>query len=272
MRAYNPQIAVPTLKAFVFGDTSTGKTNLLATAMDDVRTSPMLMLTCMGNPESIRRRVTLPFIGELEATSDLNPVYEYLVNGQLETHPFAGKLKEMGWDPQEHGPFKAIALDSATEYQRIALDEMTGNRSKRIGDDLKAPDRQMWGQALARLTRVARLLYGLPNMSVFITALEKRELEEATGAYSMRPGLWGQADGEVPSYSLLTMRLTKVSSIPVVATRKQLEGTYNIGYIDQQAQVLGGEKYGGLPKEIPGPTIPKIMDYIYGPVTATATK
>lgn len=262
MKPYNPQLAAPTLKLFVYGDPGGGKTTLFGTAMDDIRTSPVLMLNCAGNPESIRRRNSMPFIVTLEKTVELNDIYDWFLHGQKQEHPFVAKLKEWG---SPYTTFKSIALDSLTEYQRIALDEITGNTNKKLGDDLKPADRQMWGQALARLTKVARLLYGLEGVSVFMSALESRNTDES-GVSIIGPNLWGQADKEVPGYALLAMRLVKTSSIVVTSERAKHGASKRVGFLDEAARFFAKDQYGDLPPFIDDVTVPMLMNKIYGEV------
>lgn len=266
MKKYDPQIAVPTLKAFFYGDPGSGKTTLISSAMFDARTAPLLMLTCAGNPESIRRQTPLPTIVELEATKDLNVVYDWLLKGQPAEHAFVRDV--LGTAPDK--PFRSIALDTITEYQRIAMDEITGNVGRKLGDDLKFAERRDWGQALARITQVARWLFRL-NMSVFITAQERREVEEATGTMSYEPSLWGGAAREVPGYSLLTMRLVRRANMSMAdrkdmtpEVKKQSEAARTTAFIDQMGRFLAKEQYGGLPPVMTEPTVAKLMTAIYG--------
>jgi len=267
MKIYDPQIATPTLKAFVYGDPGSGKTTLLASAMDDPRTSPILLLTCGGNPESIRKRKSMPLILQLDGTKQLNPIYDWFKLGQPSTHPFSKELTAMGVDLEKWGQFKSVAIDSLTEFQRICLDEITGNITRKIGDDLKAPDRQMWGQALSQMTKVARLFYSLSDVSVFMTALEKRETDESTGITTTRPGLWGQSDGEVPSYSLLTLRQVRTSSLSATERAKHKDCKI-VAYTDTVGRAFAKEQYGDLPEAFGNPSVPALMELIYGKLQA----
>lgn len=271
MKPRSTQLLIPTLKLFTYADPGGGKTTFFATAMDDPRTSPALWLDCGGNPESIRRRNPVPDMIEIETTTDLNPIYEYLKGGQRPEHSFAKTL--FGAGPNDFGftqkTYKTVVFDGVTEYQRVAFDEITGNASKRLGDKLNPPDQRMFGQALSRLTMVARYMFGLPGISVLISALERQDKDETTGALSFSPNLWGQARSEVPAYSLLTARLIRQSKLkPSERDKAENKNAYTIAYFDQTGSFLAKDQYGGLPSTMPDPTIPKVMDAAYGQVTA----
>lgn len=264
MKPYHPTITEPTLKAFIYGDPGAGKTTFLATAMDDPRTSPMFLINCAGNPESIRRRPNLPYVVTLENTKDMNHIYDWFGKGQPAEHSFTKFLKDYGFPELPRVPFKSLGFDVVTEYQRMALDEITGNDKKRPGDDLKFAERRDWGQALARVSMIARFMYKLP-LSVFIAGWEKADKDENTGIISYAPSLWGQAQGEVPGYSLLTMRFVrqgKLSTNDKKQVEEQSARTY--AYCDQLGRFQAKEQYGGIPVIMSDPTIPKLMTAVYG--------
>ena len=250
-----------TIKAFIYGDPGSGKTTFAATLCDDPRTSPVFWINCGGNPDTLNGRKESPFVTTLEATKELNPVYDWFASGQpiVEKHALWTAL---GVDTPPV-PFKSIVIDGLTEYQRVAMDEITGNKGKGPGDALKQPEIQHWGQALNRLTLVARLFFGL-NITTFLTALERVEKDELTGSLSYGPGLWGQARAEVPGYSLLTVRMARQSKMDP-KTRMEARDAYSVAYIDQLGKWLAKEQYGGkLPKYVENPTAKFFMDAIYG--------
>lgn len=259
-------LTATTLKAFLYGDPGSGKTTFLATAMDDPRTYPVLWFNCGGNPQSIRKRRPLPTIFDLEATKDLDQPYNWILNGQKPEHKFVKMAAELGVTLTP--PYRFIVLDGVTEYQRVAMDELTGNKGKSFGDALTSADQRTWGLALARLTQAARLLYGLP-IGVAITALEKQEQDALTGALQYGPSLWGQARSEVPAYSLLTMRLVRRSKL--LSKEKEATPTaHSVAYIDQVGKFLAKDQYGDLPRSLAEPTMPQLMDLIYGPINTLA--
>jgi len=271
------------LREFIYGESGAGKSTHLATACLDERTRPMLWLDIGGNPESIRvPEEHFPTIVSLEKVADLNDVYDWLLTGQpifarnrdgkptTKMHPFVTWMKdthtrmpEVKLVEDETNPplFKSLAFDGATEFQRLAIMEITGNREKRPGDPLQATEIQHWGQALNRVVHVVRLLYQLP-MHVMLTALEDDRKDETTGAIRSVPWLWGQAREEVPAYSLLTMRLVRKADIPIASERAKYPKAYSIGFADMVGPFVAKEQYHMTKKIFEDPTITAILDAI----------
>jgi hypothetical protein len=279
MKAYTTEKDI-TLKAFVYGDPGVGKTTFFASAMDDPRTSPVLWLDCGGNPQSIRNRKPQPHIFMIEGSKDLDLPYDWLLKGQPAEHKFIDEATKMGVTLSRPTTvplgekYKTVVFDGLTDYQRICMDELTGNDKRKFGETLAFADQRTWGQALSKLTKLARLLFGIPNISVLVSALERQEIDGLTQAVSYGPGLWGQARAEVPGYSLLTMRMVRRSKMSTkeqkLVAEQETDGVsnepaYSTGYIDQVGKFLAKEQYGGkLPARMASPTIPTIMTAIYG--------
>lgn len=277
MKVWSPEQA-QTLKYFLYGDPGGGKTTHIATAMDDPRTSPMLLLNCGGNPDSLRFRSTLPTIVTIELVSELNPFYDWLYAGQP-TGPLdlpARAKEKLGLTLTP--PYRSVGIDGATELQRIIMDENLGNKGKSPGDSLKSAQIQDWGRVLQQVTYLTRLFYGLaesrpaadgitiiPGISILITALEKIDQDQLTGVMSYGPGLWGQSRAEVPAYSLLTSRLVRRNKLTQAMITETGEA-YGVAFFDQLGKFLAKDQYGGkLPGYMANPTISKIMTAIYGP-------
>jgi len=262
MKQWKPNVS-QTLKMFAYGDPGAGKTTMLATVQDDPRTSPALWLNCGGNPESIRNKPNLPTMLVLEKTKDLNTLYDFFKKAQDPAHPFVTKtLAGLGIPFVD--PFKSLVIDGSTELQRVRLNEIVGNENKQPGDDLAPTQIQHWGQVLQTMTMVARLLYGFEDLTVLISALERQEQDQLTGIMSYGPALWGQARSEVPAYSLLTTRLVRRSKLSSSEKKEMGEDAYSVAYFDQVGRFLAKDQYGSLPKAMPNPSIPAIMEAIYG--------
>lgn len=269
------------VKAFIYGDPGAGKTTFFGTVMEDPRTAPAYWINCAGNPDSIRKNKILPPVMiTLDSTKDLNEIYNWFNQGQPRTtkdgkpHPHVVALEAAGqtipWPSAEAGilakPFKSIVFDGITEYQRMRLDEILGNDNKKPADQLASAQIQHWGQMLQSLTYVARLLFtGLDDISVFIGCLEYEKTDEMTKAVSYGPALWGQGRAEVPGYSLLTGRMMRRSKMSSDAKKEMTIDVYSALYLAQEGRFMAKEQYGGLPKSMPSPTIPQLMDLIYGP-------
>ena len=270
MKPYNPLTAAKTVKAFIFGDPGAGKTTFLGTAMYDARTSPLLLIDCGGNPESLRRNARHPYVIAIETSKELGAIYSWLAAGQpREKHPFLELLKKNNFPPLPEEKFKSVAIDVITEVQRIVVDEITGNDSKMPGDSFKSAETRDWGTALTQVTKAARLFFKL-DLTVFIICWEKAK--ENNGITRIVPSLWGQAQNEVPGYSLLTMRFVREAKLGFKekkeVTKEEIAQAHTFAYCDQISDLLVKEQYGGLPPVIADPTVTKLLNYIYGEETS----
>jgi len=252
------------LKLFAYGAAGAGKTTLFSTGLDDPRTAAMLWLNCGGNPESIRTRPDLPPILTIEQISDLNPIYDWLVAGQpteapVKPHPFIVMCNSMGIELKP--PYDTIVFDGLTEFQRIAVNEVAGNKMKGPGDKLEKTSLPEWGEALNRLVHVTRLFFNLP-MNVLFSCLED-DRSNADGIVKTIPWLWGQARDEVPAYALCVGRVVRTAKITTAAERAKMVGAYSTLYIDQVGQFDAKQQYVQHgPAFISEPTITKLLDVL----------
>lgn len=274
MKIWQPETG-QTLATFFYGDPGGGKTTLVASAMDDPRTAPLLLLNCGGNPASIRRRSTLPTILTIEDVAELNPVFDWLKAGQPTSEKDLPARLKSAYGLELTPPYRSVAIDGMTELQRVIQDKNLGNAGKGPGSDLKPAQIQDWGKVLSQVTYIARLFFSLadeqkfpdgrvvPGISVFVTALERVDHDQLTGVMSYGPGLWGQARAEVPAYSLLTSRLVRRNKLPQAMAQEAGEA-YSVAFFDQLGKFLAKDQYGGLPPMMSEPTVPKIMEILYG--------
>lgn len=263
MKPWVPGVA-QILKGFYYGDPGSGKTTFLATAQDEPRTSPVFWIDCGGNPESIRNRAHLPpVMVTLEKTKDLNDIYDWFAGGQKPEHRLVKTLVDVGLTlPSER--FKTIVFDGYTEFQRLRMDEVLGNVGKKAVDDLNKAQIQHWGEVLSTMTYVSRLFFGLSDVGVLISALERQEQDQLSGTFSYSPALWGQSRSAVPTYSLMIGRVVRRSKMGSQEKKDVGDDTYSVVYFDQVGRFLAKDQYGSLPKYLANPTITAVMDAVYG--------
>jgi hypothetical protein len=140
------------LKCLLYGDPGIGKTRFLGTAMQDPRTSPILILDFEGGTSTLAGLdVDVMQVGSWE---DFNAAHQMLASG-------------------DH-PYKSVAIDSVSEVHWYALKTLMDLRpedTKKI-DDIS--DQQEYGQALVQLRNFLRSFRYLP-LHVFFTAHAKEE-------------------------------------------------------------------------------------------------
>jgi len=249
----------PYLKALFYGQAGSTKTRTMGTAAFDERTAPVLWLDMGGNPFSIRDYEKKPDILALESLEELNPIYEWLVAGQ----PDSKVVEELELSP----PYKTIVIDGVTEVQRRAFARATGAAQDKPGDEVPSSTRQHFGRVLGYMVNFARLFYSL-DMHVMISSLEREDKDEMTGAISYKPLLWGQSSGEVAGYAFLVARLlhrTRVEKKILRAAEDTITAdSTSVALFQPSGKYIAKDQYGKLPPFMADPTIPRIMDLIYG--------
>jgi hypothetical protein len=162
-----------------------------------------------------------------------------------------------------------VIVDGITDLQRISFGLVTGNRTKGPGDVPTSIERQHYGQVLAQMTNFARLFFVNLPMHVIITALEKEDVEAATGVTRHRPLLLGQSASEVGAYAYVVARLTHASKFE----KRDLRDTTNSGenptadttsvaFFKPSSRIVAKDQIGiGVPFMF-DPTMTKIMDHI----------
>ncbi len=246
------------LRILLYGKPGSTKTRTAASASLDERTSPVLLLNASGNPISIRDYDPMPDIIELEALKDVNAPYDWIRNGQDEDHAFCRKF---GLNP----PYKTLIVDQLTDLQRMSFAQVTGNKSMKPGDHPVRVQRQHFGSVLGQMVNFANLYFSLP-IHVIMTCLEKTTVNDATGAVTYSPLLWGQSDTEVPGYAYVVARLMHRSVVPGKAVRIMEDvdsNTVSVAFFIPSGTYLAKDQYGVLGQWMADPSIGKMVDLIY---------
>lgn len=264
------------LKALFYGAAGSEKTRLSASAALDPRTAPVLMISAIGNPLSIRDYPQVPTIVELDKYQELTDIYRWLAQGQPADTATWRKIGK----PREK--FKTVIVDGVTYLQRWASAEAVGNLDIGVGDVPAPMQQQHHGQVLARMTMLADKFYSLP-MHVIFTALEY-EQQDSVGNLYYRVQLTGQSSSELPSYAYLVGRLIhreRISPRTVgAAAAKVLKEAADKAAQKQQVDSLmllqpssryyAKCQYCRPPRAIVKPTITKLLDMIESKVPVEA--
>lgn len=248
----------PYLRILLYGKPGSTKTRTAATAALDERTAPALLLNAAGNPIAIRDYSPAPDVINIEELKDVNAPYDWIRSGQPKTHRFC---KEFDLNP----PYKTIIVDQLTDVQRMSFAQVTGNKSLGPGDHPDRVQRQHFGSVLGQMVNFAKLYYSLP-VHVIMTCLEKTIVNEATGAVSYAPLLWGQSDTEVPGYAYVVARLMHRSVVPKRALKiveDVDENTVSVAFFTPGGTFYAKDQYGALGDWMVSPSIPKMVDLIF---------
>lgn len=274
MRKVDPKSRTEPTRILIEGDPGSGKTRLADTANLHDLTSPALHLDLRGNTVTLRALDGWEHhVLEIETIRDIEVVYNWLAAGQPQKQkgePGPGPaLAEMFPDEDTGGPFQTVILDTLTQYHNMALNEITGNKLKRIGERTKQPQIQDWGELLRQTVYLMGKL-GELNLHVIITVQSSEDKDNITGQILHRPQLWGKSVKEVPAfvyihaYLLQAVRLTQRQRV-VMDLDEDLPVESRVALFTPRFDSMAKDQYGVLGPHMLDPSIPKIIDMLYRP-------
>lgn len=248
----------PYLRVLLYGKPGSTKTRTAYTAALDDRTFPALALNAAGNPLSTRDYDRKPDILTMDTLADFNAPYNWLAAGQPKDAPFC---KEFNLNP----PYKCVIVDGVTEVQRMSFDAQRGYVDP--GSFPSKVSRDHFYNTLGQMVNFARLYFSLP-LHVVMTSLEKESSDQVTGAITYSPLLWGQSDTEVGGYSYVVARLIHRAVLEpktaVVLEDVLKDSTVSIALFRPSGKYVAKDQYGTLGDYMIDPTIPKMLDLIFG--------
>lgn len=164
--------AAKTLNALIFAPHGHGKTHFLATANDDERSGPILILNFEGGEQTLVGSDVDIF--DVLSWDDYDEAYEILTDPDCK--------------------YKSVGLDSISETQIFGQLAILDKDAKRVDPDLMA--QQDWGIILVQMRRLVRHFRDLP-MHVFFTALAGEIMLPRVGTVRA-PLLQGAFQKELP--------------------------------------------------------------------------
>jgi hypothetical protein len=280
------------LRAMFYGDSGSGKTRLLGTAMECEDTRPMLLLNARGQPVSLRfLGDNTPLVLTVETMSDFNITFDWIMRNQ----PVPKVLRNVEWGSEEfydlatnlpepfnyiypylaeYGAerFKTLGVDSITQIQRIANNAVLDNPDVYVPDHI--PDRRGYAEyqkLLDMMMFFADKHYSLP-VHVLMTALCRHNEMPTLGITKYYPFLWGQGALEVPSYAELVGRLVNIESL----TTQKINALANAFEPEEEGErpfnvlyTRGGRSFmakwqgpASPPPVVVNPTVEKLLDVL----------
>lgn len=244
------------LRLLLYGIPGSTKTRTSASAALDDRSFPTLVLDSGGNQISYQDYKRKPDVVRIDKLTDLDPIYDWLANGQPASHKV---IQQLGLVPG----YKCLVLDTLTDLQRMVLAQATGNIALGPGTIRQPTQRGHFGVVLAQMVAIADALYKLP-MHVIMTCQEKEERDDS-GAVSTRPLLVGQSANEVPAYAHTVGWLRHKSRVRgSVLTKDQLQDDHIVSVVTfaQTRDISAKDQTGAFPKNMLNPTITKLLDLL----------
>jgi len=259
------------LKILFYGIPGSTKTRTSATAANDPRTAPVLYLEAGGNPIALRDYKNPPTILHIDALDDFNPVYEWLLNGQDPKAKFC-----VDWELTP--PYRTLMIDQITDIQRMTMVIASGNQATSLKPGTIPNNMQIqhFNSTLGHMIKFGTLFFGLTNMHVIITSQEREDKDETTGLITYKPLLWGQSATEFGGYAYLVSRLVHRTRVAQdakmrLAIGEMPEGASSVALFMPSGKYIAKDQYGmrdkdgGLLPFMVDPSIPKMLDLIYGP-------
>lgn len=165
------------------------------------------------------------------------------------------------------GGYKTVVLDSLTEIQKFSMytimqELLVKGRPSGEAVDPDVPSMREWGKNIEQTRRLVRAFRDLPMNAIF-TALATSEKDSKTGVMHTKPYLSGKLSGEVAGFLDIVLYYY-IKAIEGKPSRLLLStGT---------EQQIAKDRSDRLPLVILQPTMQDIYNYIFNPVTPTATE
>lgn len=165
--------------------------------------------------------------------------------------------KAYEWLKSRNHPFKTVVVDSISELQAKAIENIKGRQQLQTQD---------WGKLLSRIAFFCRDLRDLTGddeniiEAVVITAMSKQDGD------MLKPYLQGQVSAQIPYWLDITGYLYVIQEANTVTG--ELTDVRNL-LVGRHANFEAKSRVPGLPNVIQAPNISVMLDNIFGPAETT---
>lgn len=220
----------PFLKMVLYGNYGTGKTVLAASSEDSPEMREVLFVDCEAGTLSIRKRKNLHRF----------PVTEY-----RHVNDLVGYLRSKDLTDK----YRTVIIDSITEIAKQVIRQcIVEGRNANPNHDRDIAEQRDWQRYTERMRVIIRAMRDAP-VNVIMTALERENKDDATGAITVGPMVQGQQVAvDLGAYVDIVGRMTAINK---GAGRKIL--------LQPDGKYAAKDRSGLLPPEIENPTMSDIM-------------
>jgi hypothetical protein len=243
------------LKLLITGNPGIGKTYFIGTAVDDPRSSPVLLCNFAGNPQTVRSKVAddKMVVWNCAGIKEFENILTWLRAGQS-----ACALRdEMGLPDGVN--FQTLAVDTLAEFQRRQAIEIMGPDYAGLTTS-KHMEFKDWNLMWARSVNLARIV-GDPEWPTHVILTVHIKTGEDGIGRTYEPMLYGQSDFEVPGYMPAVAWLTWTQDL--ARNLQPKDSTRVLVFTELYRHVNLKEQYEGkLPQIVGDPTMTKLLDYL----------
>jgi hypothetical protein len=176
-----PQENLPHLNLMVYGDSGVGKTLLAGTAAFVPELSPVLFVDVEGGTLTLNQFDSTVDIDVIRVDKwvNLQKVYDDLYNGKH--------------------PYKTVVIDSLTEMQKLAMNDLLGAGSK-IDPASSMPEYKDWNINTEQMRRLVRAFRDLPINTFFSCLAMDQQDPRRESVFIKKPALTKKLANEIPAF------------------------------------------------------------------------
>jgi len=239
LKVVPPDALVDWINALIYGDPGVGKTYLLGTAIDDPRTSPVLIFDVEGGMKTLRNKPgidVVPVRSMKELQDGYNKLFKSIVDDQIY--------------------YKTVCIDSLTELADLDIKTIMQQAYNQNPDkiDIDVPDQRGWGKSRNHIRTIVRAFRDLPCNVIYTASIGQQSEENQPTKF--HPGFAGKLRTEIPGFMDIVGYMTAVIH-PVskeVTRQLQVQGTN---------RVVAKDRTSTLGSKVDDPSIPKLWSLIH---------